>query len=59
MESVSGNTFDSINPANSVEIVGRFQASVEEDVIRAIESAEQCLSNLAIYFSEQASRNHV
>ncbi|WP_314000621.1 aldehyde dehydrogenase family protein [uncultured Paenibacillus sp.] len=40
-ESSSGRTFDSINPANKTEVVGRFQASVEDDVVQAIESAEK------------------
>ncbi|MEX2416385.1 MAG: aldehyde dehydrogenase family protein [Paenibacillaceae bacterium] len=39
VESSSGETFNSINPANKTEVVGRFQASVEKDVILAIESA--------------------
>jgi aldehyde dehydrogenase (NAD+) len=41
VDSVSGGTFDSINPAKKAEIVGRFQASVAEDVVKAIESAEK------------------
>jgi acyl-CoA reductase-like NAD-dependent aldehyde dehydrogenase len=39
VESASGNTFESINPARITDIVGRFQASVEEDVQQAMESA--------------------
>lgn len=41
VESASGETFDSTNPANVSEIVGRFQASVEEDVVRAVEAADR------------------
>lgn len=36
----SGETFDSVNPANPAEIVGRFQASTEQDATEAIEAAE-------------------
>lgn len=39
-ESKSGNTFESVNPANTNDIVGRFQASTAEDVKEAIEAAE-------------------
>ncbi|NOU97770.1 aldehyde dehydrogenase family protein [Paenibacillus sp. LMG 31456] len=41
VDSVSGATFENTNPANATEIVGRFQASVEEDVNLAIESADR------------------
>lgn len=41
VESASGATFDSTNPAQADEVVGRFQASTEEDVIQAIEAAER------------------
>lgn len=41
VESVTGQTFDSINPADTADIVGRFQASSEEDAIRAIEAADR------------------
>jgi acyl-CoA reductase-like NAD-dependent aldehyde dehydrogenase len=41
VESVSGKTFDSTNPANTSEIVGRFQASEDGDVMKAMESAEK------------------
>ncbi|CAG7617748.1 aldehyde dehydrogenase family protein [Paenibacillus allorhizosphaerae] len=39
--SASGETFESVNPARVSDIVGRFQASVEEDVVQAIEAAER------------------
>lgn len=39
VKSASGKTFDSTNPAEVTDIVGRFQASVEEDVLKAMESA--------------------
>ncbi|WLR52903.1 aldehyde dehydrogenase family protein [Bacillus tianshenii] len=38
-DSVSNQTFESVNPANKKEVVGIFQASTEEDVQAAIESA--------------------
>ncbi|SDJ78021.1 aldehyde dehydrogenase family protein [Paenibacillus naphthalenovorans] len=41
VDSVSGATFENANPADASEIVGRFQASVEEDAVRAIEAAER------------------
>jgi acyl-CoA reductase-like NAD-dependent aldehyde dehydrogenase len=40
VDSVSGQTFENINPADTSDIVGRFQSSTEEDVIKAIESAD-------------------
>jgi aldehyde dehydrogenase (NAD+) len=40
-ESLSRKTFKSINPANTEETVGVFQASAEEDVIKAIEAAKR------------------
>ncbi|SFL08864.1 aldehyde dehydrogenase (NAD+) [Paenibacillus sp. 1_12] len=39
VDSVSGNTFMSTNPAQVTDIVGRFQASGEEDVRIAMEAA--------------------
>lgn len=41
VESASGATFDSVNPANAQDIVGRFQASEESDVYEAIEAADR------------------
>lgn len=41
VDSVSNATFASANPADATDIVGRFQASVEADVIAAMESAER------------------
>ncbi|MGG1675292.1 aldehyde dehydrogenase family protein [Neobacillus sp. NRS-1170] len=41
LESVSQNTFFSVNPANKEEIVGVFQASNEQDVRLAIEAAQK------------------
>jgi acyl-CoA reductase-like NAD-dependent aldehyde dehydrogenase len=38
--SSSGKTFDSINPADTSDIVGRFPAGTAEDVARAIRAAE-------------------
>lgn len=45
VESASKETFDSMNPAKATEIVGRFQASVEADVVKAIESAEEAFKS--------------
>jgi acyl-CoA reductase-like NAD-dependent aldehyde dehydrogenase len=45
VESSSGEMFDSINPANIMEVVGRFQASVEADVVKAVESAERAFQS--------------
>jgi aldehyde dehydrogenase (NAD+) len=39
-ESVSKKTFLSVNPANTEDFVGEFQASNEQDVKMAIESAK-------------------
>ncbi|HWP43495.1 MAG TPA: aldehyde dehydrogenase family protein, partial [Blastocatellia bacterium] len=39
--SSSGETFDSINPADTSDIVGRFQQSTTEDARRAIEAARE------------------
>lgn len=41
VDSIGGATFENTNPAKTSEIVGRFQASAEEDVIQAIEAAER------------------
>jgi acyl-CoA reductase-like NAD-dependent aldehyde dehydrogenase len=41
VESRSGETFNNTNPADKNDIVGRFQSSVEEDVVKAIEAADQ------------------
>jgi acyl-CoA reductase-like NAD-dependent aldehyde dehydrogenase len=39
VDSCSGETFSNSNPADLNDVVGRFQASVEEDVVKAIEAA--------------------
>ena len=39
-ESVSKKTFFSVNPANTEDVVGEFQASNEQDVKIAIEAAK-------------------
>lgn len=44
MESASGQTFDSRNPADTADIVGRFQASVQEDAVQAVEAAEKAFA---------------
>lgn len=45
--SVTKNTYASINPANTTEILGYFQKSNEEDVEQAIISADKAFSNWA------------
>ncbi len=44
MESQSGRTFPNANPANTTEIVGRFQASGPEDMLAACETAAKAQS---------------
>ena len=39
VESSSGKTFDSVNPANTREVVARYQASTASDVKQALEAA--------------------
>lgn len=41
VKSSSGNTFDSINPANKEEVVARYQASTVLDVANALEVAQK------------------
>lgn len=48
VDSLSGETFENINPANKNDIVGRFQASTEDDVVRAIEAAAQAQKQWAL-----------
>lgn len=43
-ESSSNSTFASINPANTDEVLGYFQASTEEDARNAVRSAEQAFA---------------
>jgi aldehyde dehydrogenase (NAD+) len=40
VESVSGRTFESVNPADTSDVVGRFQAADAADAARAIRAAE-------------------
>ena len=40
VESVSGETFDSVNPADTRDVVGRFQAGTAADVAMAVRAAE-------------------
>lgn len=46
-ESISKKTFNSINPANTEEMVGTFQASNEQDVKAAIEAAQKAFPSWA------------
>lgn len=41
--SSSGDTFDNVNPANTSEVVGRFQQSTSTDVDEAVEAAATAL----------------
>ena len=43
VESVSGNTFESLNPADRRDVIGRFQAGVKADVGMAVRAAEMAL----------------
>src|SRR4051812_46362223 len=40
IKSASGEYFENINPADTSDVVGRFPASNEEDVNRAVEAAK-------------------
>src|SRR5579875_3869043 len=40
VESASGETFESCNPARNDEVVGVFQRSNEQDVVAAIDAAQ-------------------
>lgn len=44
VDSVSGETFESMNPARASEAVARFQASTEADVVQAMEAAAQAFA---------------
>jgi len=41
VDSVTGNTFENRNPADTRELLGLFQASNQEDVKRAIDAAKE------------------
>ncbi|HEY4228181.1 MAG TPA: aldehyde dehydrogenase family protein, partial [Candidatus Limnocylindrales bacterium] len=43
VESVSGKTFESLNPADRRDVVGRFQAGTAADAAMAIRAAEMAL----------------
>ena len=43
VDSVSGETFDSLNPADRRDVVGRFQAGTAADVAMAVRAAEMAL----------------
>lgn len=47
MESASKETFESINPADTKDIVGKFQSSTKEDVDKAITSASKAFPGWA------------
>src|ERR1700704_2444589 len=42
--SVSGALFENRNPANTADLIGTFQQSIEEDVHRAIDAARRAFS---------------
>jgi aldehyde dehydrogenase (NAD+) len=43
VDSVSGRTFDSLNPADRRDVIGHFQAGTAADVAMAVKAAEQAL----------------
>jgi acyl-CoA reductase-like NAD-dependent aldehyde dehydrogenase len=43
VDSVSGETFESLNPADRRDVVGRFQAGTAADVAMAVKAAEMAL----------------
>jgi aldehyde dehydrogenase (NAD+) len=43
VDSVSGETFESVNPADRRDVIGRFQAGTKADTAMAIRSAEMAL----------------
>ncbi len=43
VDSVSGQTFESMNPANTRDVVGRFQAGTAADVAMAVRAADEAL----------------
>ena len=43
VESVSGGTFESVNPADTRDVVGRFQAGTAADAAMAITAADTAL----------------
>jgi alpha-ketoglutaric semialdehyde dehydrogenase len=43
VESVSGATFESVNPADRRDVIGRFQAGTAADVAMAVKAAEMAL----------------
>lgn len=45
LESTNNKKFLSVNPANTEDIIGEFQASNEEDVLAAIEAASKAFPN--------------
>jgi aldehyde dehydrogenase (NAD+) len=45
VESTTGETFDSINPANTADVVGTFQRSDKNDVVSAIDAASAAFSS--------------
>ncbi len=44
VDGVSGETFDSVNPADTTDVVGRFQSGTAADVAMAIRAADQALA---------------
>jgi alpha-ketoglutaric semialdehyde dehydrogenase len=41
VDSVSGATFESVNPADTRDVVGRFQAGTAADVAMAVRAADE------------------
>jgi alpha-ketoglutaric semialdehyde dehydrogenase len=43
--SVSGETFDNVNPADTRDVIGRFALSTQEDVSRAVKAAQNAFDS--------------
>ncbi|HEY0100111.1 MAG TPA: L-glutamate gamma-semialdehyde dehydrogenase [Pyrinomonadaceae bacterium] len=52
----TGRTFDSINPANKTEVVGRFQKATEELARRAVETADETFKTWRNTLPEERAR---
>ena len=56
---VSGETFESLNPADTRDVIGRFQAGTAADVAMAVRAAEMALPALARDPGAEARRDPV
>ena len=55
VESVSGRTFENLNPANRNELIGIFQKSSTQDIDNAIAAAKSSGARLASWSSARKS----